>query len=145
MIQPLELLCSALSLSRWEYLQLNRPRSLSLKNWVTLQLVGGTEDCKCGELFFYGSLFCERKVMHGKFKWQRSSLMHTCTKRQSLTIYSSIKKEKKRDREKKKRLLKLLSTLCGDKGVNFLENFLTKKMFWYCLCTVSLRDSHAKK
>lgn len=70
--------------------------------------------------------------------------MNTCTKRQSLTIYSSIKKEKKREIEKK-RLLKLLSTLCGDKGVNFLENFLTKKMFWYCLCTVSFRDSHAKK
>lgn len=75
-IQPFEPACSALS-SFVTLGQLNRPRNLPLKNRVTLQLAGGAEGSKSRDLFSWGSLLCERKVMHGKFQQQRKSPLHT--------------------------------------------------------------------
>lgn len=75
-IQPIEPACSALS-SFVALGQLNRPRNLSLKSRVTLQLAGGAEGSKSRDLFSPGSLLRERKVMHGKFHQQRKSLLHT--------------------------------------------------------------------
>lgn len=87
---------------------------------MTLQLAGGAEGSKSRDLFSWGTLLCERKVMHGKFHQQRKSPLHT----QKEPVFGNAEPHLKINF--KKTLRDIEYSVFWDKGINFLDYFFDK-------------------
>lgn len=103
-------------------------------NWLVELKVPKAETCSPGGVYYVKERLCMVNSTAEKepFAHTKGASLGKCI----APLKNKLKKAP-RDME---------CSVCGDKGINFLEYFLTKEEFYFCLCrdTLSLRDSGKK-